>query len=69
MDCIAFVNEVAQLAEREGHHPDMIIVWKRLTLKLTTHSKGGVTQLDVEMARKINELLSKWQDKVQSPAL
>ena len=52
MDCIAFINELAQLAEREEHHPDMVIVWKHLTLKLTIHDEGGITQLDLEMARK-----------------
>ena len=65
MDCIAFINELAQLAEREEHHPDMVIVWKHLTLKLTTHDEVGITQLDLKMARKINELISKWQDKIQ----
>lgn len=44
----------------------MVIVWKHLTLKLTTHDEGGITQLDLEMARKINELISKWQDKIET---
>ncbi|MGC8607500.1 MAG: 4a-hydroxytetrahydrobiopterin dehydratase [Vulcanisaeta sp.] len=66
MDCINFINELAQIAEAEEHHPDMIITWKHLTLRLTTHDEGGITQLDIEMARKINELISKWQGKIQS---
>ncbi|BDR92420.1 4a-hydroxytetrahydrobiopterin dehydratase [Vulcanisaeta souniana] len=65
MDCITFINQLAQIAEAEEHHPDMIITWKHLTLKLTTHDEGGITQLDIEMARKINELINKWRDKIQ----
>lgn len=64
MDCIGFVNDLARLAEREEHHPDMIIVWKRLTLRLTTHDEGGVTELDIDMARKINELIRNWSSRI-----
>ncbi|ADY00256.1 transcriptional coactivator/pterin dehydratase [Vulcanisaeta moutnovskia 768-28] len=63
MDCIGFINELAQIAEAEEHHPDMIITWKHLTLRLTTHDEGGITQLDIEMAKKINELINKWKEK------
>ncbi|WP_238375098.1 4a-hydroxytetrahydrobiopterin dehydratase [Vulcanisaeta thermophila] len=66
MDCIAFVNELAQLAEQEEHHPDMVIVWKHLTLRLTTHDEGGITELDLEMANKINQLIDKWGDRIEA---
>lgn len=51
-----FVNRVATLAEAEGHHPDIIIAYNRVTLRLTTHDAGGITSNDVEMAEKLNNL-------------
>jgi 4a-hydroxytetrahydrobiopterin dehydratase len=47
---IAFVSCVAELAERENHHPDIDIRYKRVTLRWSTHSAGGITELDREMA-------------------
>ncbi|MFP3160991.1 MAG: 4a-hydroxytetrahydrobiopterin dehydratase [Vulcanisaeta sp.] len=64
MDCIAFINELARLAESEEHHPDMLIVWKHLTLRLTTHDEGGITELDIKMANLINGLIEKWKDRL-----
>jgi 4a-hydroxytetrahydrobiopterin dehydratase len=49
---IAFVNEVARLAEEMNHHPDIQIGWRKVTLQLSTHSKGGLTELDFALARK-----------------
>ena len=49
---IAFVNEVARLAEAANHHPDISIGWRKVTLKFSTHSKGGLTELDTDMAAK-----------------
>jgi 4a-hydroxytetrahydrobiopterin dehydratase len=56
-DAIAFVNRVAELAERENHHPDVTISYKRVTLRWTTHSAGGITERDRELASKSDELL------------
>jgi 4a-hydroxytetrahydrobiopterin dehydratase len=56
-DAIAFVNRVAELAERENHHPDVAISYKRVTLRWTTHSAGGITDRDRELARRSDELL------------
>jgi 4a-hydroxytetrahydrobiopterin dehydratase len=54
---IAFVNEVARLAEAKGHHPDILIHgWNKVRLTLSTHSKGGVTDLDRELAAEIDQL-------------
>ena len=48
---IRFVNEVARLAEAKGHHPDILIHgWNKVRLTLSTHSVGGVTDLDRELA-------------------
>lgn len=49
-EAIAFVNRVAELAERENHHPDMTISFKKVTLRWTTHSEGGITDRDRELA-------------------
>lgn len=56
-DAIAFVNRVAELAEQENHHPDVTISYKRVTLRWTTHSAGGITDRDRELARRSDELL------------
>lgn len=53
---MAFVNQVADLAESEGHHPDMKIVYNRVTLDLFTHAVGGLSENDFILAAKINNL-------------
>ena len=51
-----FVNRVAALAEAANHHPDIDIRWNKVTLHLTTHSAGGLTENDFELARRIDRL-------------
>jgi 4a-hydroxytetrahydrobiopterin dehydratase len=54
---IAFVNRVAEAAEQANHHPDIHVHgWNRVRLELSTHSQGGVTQADLDMARRIDAL-------------
>jgi 4a-hydroxytetrahydrobiopterin dehydratase len=54
---IAFVNRVADLAERANHHPDMLVHgWNHVRLTLSTHSQGGLTEADFELAGEINRL-------------
>jgi 4a-hydroxytetrahydrobiopterin dehydratase len=54
---IAFVNRVADAAEQADHHPDIHLHgWNKVRLELSTHSEGGVTRSDVEMARRIDAL-------------
>jgi len=53
---IAFVNRLAELAEAENHHPDIAIGYKRVTVRWTTHSAGGITGRDRELAARTNEL-------------
>mgnify|MGYP001584084917 CR=1 FL=1 len=53
---IDFVNKVAKLAEVEGHHPDIFIGYKRVTVNLITHAIGGLSENDFIMAAKINQL-------------
>ncbi|HEX5165807.1 MAG TPA: 4a-hydroxytetrahydrobiopterin dehydratase [Thermomicrobiales bacterium] len=54
-DAIAFVNQIADLAEAAGHHPDIDIRWRTVILFLTTHEAGGITNLDLELARQIED--------------
>lgn len=53
---LAFVNRVGLLSEEANHHPDIDLRWGKVTLHLTTHSLGGLTQLDFALAEKINSL-------------
>ena len=53
-----FVNQVAKLAEAAGHHPDIDIRWNKVTLALTTHSEGGLTQKDFELAARFDALVA-----------
>jgi 4a-hydroxytetrahydrobiopterin dehydratase len=51
---MAFVNHVAGLAEAMDHHPDILIQYNKVTLTLSTHSAGGLTDLDFQLAKKID---------------
>ena len=53
---IKFVNAVAELAEPAWHHPDIDIRWNKVTLTLTTHDAGGLTEKDFDLARKFDAL-------------
>ncbi len=51
---IKFVNAVAKLAEKAWHHPDIDIRWNKVTLTLTTHDAGGLTEKDFSLAKQFN---------------
>lgn len=53
---MAFVNRVAELAEEADHHPDISVSWNTVVLTLSTHSAGGITQLDLDLAGRIDGL-------------
>jgi 4a-hydroxytetrahydrobiopterin dehydratase len=53
---IAFVVNVGFLAEAANHHPDIDIRWRTVHLALTTHDAGGLTELDFDLAARINEI-------------
>ena len=57
LDGIEAVRAVAEQAERADHHPDIDIRWRTVTFVLVTHSAGGITDQDVQMARAIDQLL------------
>jgi len=55
-EAIAFVNEVADLSEFEGHHPDISIWYNKVNLDLSTHAIGGLSENDFILAAKINQI-------------
>jgi 4a-hydroxytetrahydrobiopterin dehydratase len=55
-EAMKFVNAVARAAEKADHHPDIDIRWNKVTMSLSTHSAGGLTANDFDMARKIDRL-------------
>lgn len=57
MDGIDFVNDLAEIAEEAQHHPDIRIRYTKVSLKLTTHDAGGVTEHDIELAQRVDNLV------------
>ena len=53
---VDFVNRLTPEAEEMNHHPDLAISWKDVTVTITTHSEGGLTEGDFELARRIDSL-------------
>ncbi len=53
---VDFVRQIAEPAEEMGHHPDLSISWDKVEVLVTTHSEGGLTQNDFELAEKIDGL-------------
>jgi 4a-hydroxytetrahydrobiopterin dehydratase len=55
-ESLLFTGAVAYLAEQANHHPDILIEWNKVTLTLSSHSAGGLTAADFDLAGKINAL-------------
>lgn len=55
---IAFVTQVGFMAEAAGHHPDIDIRYTKVTLKLTTHDAGGLTERDLDLAAQADKLIA-----------
>lgn len=56
-DAVAAIVAIADVAEEMDHHPDIDLRWRTLHLTVVTHSAGGVTELDLELARRMDALL------------
>jgi 4a-hydroxytetrahydrobiopterin dehydratase len=56
MGSVGLVNDVAPVAEDMGHNPDLAVSWDTVTVTLSTHSEGGLTGADFELAAKIDDL-------------
>ncbi|MDM7959001.1 MAG: 4a-hydroxytetrahydrobiopterin dehydratase [Synechococcus sp. WH 8007] len=57
-EAFGFMSRVALIAEAMGHHPEWRNVWNRVVVDLTTHDTGGLSNLDRQLAQRINTLLS-----------
>jgi len=59
LNSITFVNRIARKAQKLNHHPDIDIRFNKVTLTLTTHDEGGLTEKDFIVARQCDEVLDK----------
>ena len=57
-EALDFTVKVGELAEKEGHHPDILLSWGRVVLTLTTHKIGGLSDNDFILASKIDKLIT-----------
>jgi len=55
VSAVHFVDEIAPLAEAEGHHPDLQVGWGKVVVELTSHDAGGLTEKDFEVAARLPE--------------
>ena len=55
-EAMAFTNKIADIAESEGHHPDLQVSWGKVVVELTTHAIKGLSQNDFIIAAKIDEI-------------
>lgn len=58
IQAIDFVNLLVEPAEKAGHHPDISISYNKVTINLTTHDEGGITQKDFDLAIEINDIFN-----------
>lgn len=58
-DAFGFMTRCALVAEKMDHHPEWSNVYKTVDVTLTTHDAGGITQLDIDLARKMNDFAAK----------
>jgi len=56
-EAIAFVNRLAEVAERENHHPDLAVSYRKVTVRWTTDSAGGITERDRALAAETDAVL------------
>jgi 4a-hydroxytetrahydrobiopterin dehydratase len=55
-EALAFTNRVGEIAENEGHHPDIYLSWGKVGLKIWTHSVGGLSENDFVLAAKVDSI-------------
>ncbi len=60
IESVNFVNCLVEPAETLGHHPDLSISYNKVTINLTTHDAFGLTDLDFQLADKINQIIDSW---------
>jgi len=57
LNSIAFINGLAEIAEENNHHPDMVVGWCKIDVAFTSHDQGGVTTECIDMAKKAESVL------------
>ena len=57
-DALATMNKIGEVAEEMNHHPEWFNVYNKLDIRLSTHDKGGITQLDIDLAKAIEEIVN-----------
>ena len=55
-DALSFTDKIGKLAEEKNHHPQIILEWGKVELHITTHSEGGITDKDIDLAAQIDKL-------------
>ena len=55
---LATMNRIGEVAEEMNHHPEWFNVYNKLDIRLSTHDKGGITQLDIDLAKAIEEIVN-----------
>lgn len=58
LDGVAFAGRIAEIAEDLDHHPDILIQWRAVTIRMHTHSVGGISPYDFELAKRIDTVTS-----------
>lgn len=65
---LMLANAIAHLSEQAWHHPDLLLTFSSITIKLSTHDEGGITDKDIILAKKINELID-WNPSLENKTL
>ena len=68
VESMKFVNAVAQQAEADQHHPDILIRWNKVTLTLSTHDAGGITSKDFALAAQADTMAKTYAPAAKAPA-
>lgn len=53
---VAFINQIGKIADEMNHHPDILLTYPRVIIDIYTHDIGGITEFDIELARRISAL-------------
>jgi len=55
LDGVEFVDAIARIADEEFHHPEIVIGWREVEVRLTTHDAGGITEADLDLAEQFED--------------
>ena len=58
LEALDILNKIARQAEAANHHPDLILSWRKLTVRYWTHTSQGITELDFEQAHQVESILA-----------